>query len=213
MLCMSRCPPFPVPRSAPSVPALLSVSTIAGPCIVCLPMGRLRWAGSRLGTLGPCPHPVSPSCPAPLGSARLLFGCCFGGCQAGSPWAPRPCSAGAPAGWGSQAPGPSDSPCCPMVVRCRGCHHRWVTPVGERGETGAGHWHLGVLSLPIPVGCRTEVTLTLLPVGPGLGQSFCFSHCQLKESQKPTRLPGIETPATVPTHCTGPVLCPPPSQR
>lgn len=29
----------------------LSVSTIAGPWIACLPVERLRWAGSRLGTL------------------------------------------------------------------------------------------------------------------------------------------------------------------
>lgn len=72
------CPTVP-PSLCPGVhPALLClVSTIAGPCISCLPMGRLRWVGSGLGTLGLCPHPVSPSCPVPLGSAVcLLFGCC-----------------------------------------------------------------------------------------------------------------------------------------
>lgn len=134
----------------------LSVSTIACPCIACLPMGRLRWVDSRLGTLGPCPRSVSPSVPSTPWQCHLivLWVLLLGGLQAGCfPWAPSPCSAGTPAEWGSQVPGPSASPCCHRAMRCQGCHHHWVTPVGERGETvglDPGTWDCCVL--PVPVG-------------------------------------------------------------
>lgn len=59
-----------------------------------------------------------------------------GGCQAGcSPWVLRPCSAGASAGRGSQVPDASASPCRHRVVRCQGCRHPCVAPMGGRGET------------------------------------------------------------------------------
>lgn len=167
-------------------PALLClVSTIAGPCISCLPMGRLRRVGSRLGTLGLCPHPVSPSCPVVLGSAVcLLFGCCSRrGVRKVTPHGPPDSAL-----LGLLQDGVLKSQVSqPALV----AYHHWVIPVSERGRLW--NWTLApgtVVPCPFRWDAGLSVTLTLLPVGPGLGQSFCFSLPVKGEPGNPLSFPG-----------------------
>lgn len=146
---------------------------------------ELGWLQTgHTGTLSSSSQSQLPSAPW-LCHLPALWVLLPGGCQAGcSQQALRPCCARAPAGWGSQIPDPLDSPCCHSVVRCQGCRHHWVTPVGERGETvglDTGTWDC--CPLPVPVGCRTEGDLDTPPSGARAWQSFRFHH-QLKESRE-----------------------------
>lgn len=158
-------PPFPVPRGAPCT--ALSCQHNHWSMYFMSAHGKAEVGWLQAGHTGT----LSSSSQSQLSSSswlcRLppLWVLLPEGCQEGcSPWAPRLCSTGAPAGWGSQVPGLSASPCC--LVRCQGCYHHWVIPVSERGETvelDSGTWDC--CPLPVPVGCRTERDLDTPPGG------------------------------------------------
>lgn len=156
------CPPFPVPRGAPSVPAVLCLSAQSWSMDWMFAHGKAEVGWLQAGHTGT----LSSSSQSQLPSTPWL--CSRGGVRQVAPHGPQTLSARAPAGWGSQVPDPSDSPCCHRVVRCQGCCHCWVTRVGERGETvglDTGTWDC--CPLPVPVGCRTEGDLDTPPSGAG----------------------------------------------
>lgn len=168
---------FPVPRGAPSVPALLCQHNLWS--MYC--MSAHGKAGSKLGTLRPCPHPVSPSCSVPLSSA-LSFGCCswWGVRQVAPHGPPNPALLGLLQDEVLRSQVPQSAPCCHRILGCQGCHHHWVTRERLWG------WILAPGTVvPCPFWCDAglRVTLTLSRWGQGLARAFA-SHCQLKESQE-----------------------------
>lgn len=186
--------PYRAPGGAPSVPALLHLGTIAAPRIMCLPVGRLGWAGSRLGALGPHPPPVSTPWPC------CLLALWVQGADHSTLRPPQtlPCL-----GMGVSAPRPLQPALAATGLRGASCCHHCVPAVGARGRNhGAEPWHPGLFCgrrAPPPVfsphsirDAGLRVTLTLLPARPGLVGSICSSLSLEGEPGKPLGCPGLE---------------------